>query len=392
LAAALTVAAETRLTATEKVLSENDPLSQLAQAIASVPVPYRTRITSDVVGRLDVMSTEQADGLCQYVYRVALIVGALMWAQLDMADTSDMAISGLLMRPGINGALSLVPQWSTSTYQAIALALQLLSGTAVKQSDSTAALVAAMPARVFPRLLTDTVTQVIIPLWSSAELVNHARNAEIRSLTMLLLMCIAAMSPEQCTTLSMSLQFTQAMPRFLDAPTALVRLAGVVVADFIVTSSRAPSAKGQEAESIDFGLDDIIRDSKTTKDPAVCASAEYITTMRRFARPIPEQLYEVKVDTADKATDHTDINDQPLERAIDRIREYSGAETGSLPLAPRQTSLTDDAKLQSEFVRPRKPVFLNDCLAYFKNSEDVERVEIALFALTDSIKRTGTKA
>ncbi|KAJ2079365.1 TEL2, telomere maintenance protein 2 [Coemansia sp. RSA 988] len=392
LAAALTVAAQTRLTVTERVPFEKDTLSQLAQAIATVPVPYRTRLTSDVVGRLDIMSSDRAGWLCQYVCRVALIAGTLLWAQLDISDTANMAISGLLMRPGINGVLGLIPQWSTSTYQAIALALQLLSGVAVKQSDSIAALVAAMPTRVFPGLLTDTVTQVLIPLWSSVELVNHARNAEIRSLTMLLLMCIAAMSPDQCTALSMSLQFTQAMPRFLDAPTALVRLAGVVVADYIVSSSRAPSAKGEEAESIDFGLDDIIRDSQTAKDPTIRASAEYITTMRRFARPIPEQLDDMEAGTADTATHGADSLDQPLESAIDRMREYSGAKADSMPLAPRQTSLTDDVKLQGEFVRPRKPVFLNDCLAYFKNSDDVERVEIALFALADSIKRTGTKA
>ncbi|KAJ1727049.1 hypothetical protein LPJ61_004794, partial [Coemansia biformis] len=280
--------------------------------------------------------------------------------------------------------------------------LQLLSGNDVLQghTDGTSAQLAeSLPLRVYPNILYESLEQIVLPMWSSPELVARAQTVAIRPLTALVMMCVGALSADECSQLSMSLAFAQAVPRFLDAPTALVRLSGVVVADRIVALSsvkKRGQSDGDKGGTIDFGLDDIVREAQTTGQPHARASADYISEMRGFAAPIVEQWVRdgKRKEEQQEATPDGGL----LASAADCMRAYGGAEytedNGDVVLAPRQTSLTDDARLSSSYVRPRKPVFLRDCLAYLKSSnkdENTEKAEIALFALTDCIEKANIK-
>ncbi|KAJ2112288.1 telomere binding protein, partial [Coemansia sp. RSA 922] len=222
-----------------------------------------------------------------------------------------------------------------------------------------------LPKRTFPDLLLNAVTRVLIPTWSFSDTVTHARMEDIKPLTALILM-------------------------FLDAPTPLVRLSGIIVADCIVSSAHVARRNVDDPEEpdgkIDFGLDDIIRDAQRTTQPVVKASADYIVETRRYARPIEEQW----ADTASETDVESQGKSGSMADAIEFMRSYNGID--DTVYAPRQSSLTAEPELSSGYIKPRTPVFLRDCLAYLKNhKDDTERAKIGLFALTDSIERANVK-
>ncbi|KAJ2739633.1 telomere binding protein [Coemansia sp. BCRC 34301] len=228
-------------------------------------------------------------------------------------------------------------------------------------------------------------------------------------------MCVGALSADECTELSMSSEFSMAIPRFLDAPTPLVRLSGIVVADCIVSSAHAgrqgtaavASDPVGEADGgkIDFGLDDIIRDAQRTTQPVVKASADYIVETRQFSRPIEQQWADAVVVAVAAAAAAADSEEGPTKSgsmgdAIEFMRAYNGigddndsVDDSEVVYAPRQSSLTAEPELRSGYIKPRTPVFLGDCLAYLKSHKDgTERAKLGLFGLTSSIERANVKA
>ncbi|KAJ2241159.1 TEL2, telomere maintenance protein 2, partial [Coemansia sp. RSA 455] len=316
------------------------------------------------------------------------------------AGTVDEAVSSIFLRAdgATSGGASVRPS-SIATIQALGLSLQLLSGKyrSNTQSDSppeisgpSQRLLDVLPKRTFPDLLLNAVTRVLIPTWSFSDTVTHARMEDIKPLTALILMCVGALSTEECTELSISSEFSRAIPRFLDAPTPLVRLSGIIVADCIVSSAHVARRNVDDPEEpdgkIDFGLDDIIRDAQRTTQPVVKASADYIVETRRYARPIEEQW----ADTASETDVESQGKSGSMADAIEFMRSYNGID--DTVYAPRQSSLTAEPELSSGYIKPRTPVFLRDCLAYLKNhKDDTERAKIGLFALTDSIERANVK-
>ncbi|KAJ2772576.1 telomere binding protein [Coemansia nantahalensis] len=351
--------------------SDSGQLAALARRAADLPAPFRARAAAGVVRQLDIVgAADDTANRAPFGTVAAQVVAALVSAQLaadgDSTGARCEAVSALV-----------APQWTwMGTYQAVVLALQQLAGA-------------------YPGLLYDAVEQVVVPQWSAPELVGHAQPTATRRLTALAMMCVGALTPEECRRLSMSAAFAQAIPRFLDAPTALVRLAGVVVADAVVSRAPQPGKgeDGDEAGSIDFGLDDMLCEAQTAGATAHArASASYITEMRGYAAPIAEQW-------APQAAGSGAV---VLAGAADYMRTYSGADTAAdehAVLAPRATSLTAEAGLAGAHVKPRKPAFLRDCLAYLRGSgkegddgAGIERAQIALFALAECVERAGPKA
>ncbi|KAJ2581056.1 telomere binding protein [Coemansia sp. RSA 1836] len=426
LAAALAASANASLTS-EKVLADGATLGllPLTRLLTRIPLPLRARVISGTVGQLDLMGSQffgansqrSAWQRMQFNQQMVLIMCVTMHSLLDDADTSkagamDEAVSGMLMRAeGASASGVSVRPSSMATIQAIGLSLQLLSGKyrssalAESQLEGTPGLSQrlydALPKRTFPDLLLSTLMRVLIPTWSFSDTVAHARMDDIKPLTALILMCVGALSAEECTKLSMSSEFSMAIPRFLDAPTPLVRLSGIIVADCIVSSSHAAkqsiaASDSEEADGkIDFGLDDIIRDAQRTVQPVIKASADYIIETRRFARPIEQQWADAM---ADGEATEGQAKDGSMADAIEFMRAYNGINDdttadGTVVYAPRQSSLTKEPELRSEYIKPRTPVFLRDCLAYLKSHKDnTERSRIGLFAMADSIERANAKA
>ncbi|KAJ2785361.1 telomere binding protein [Coemansia javaensis] len=398
LAAALVEAAQARLDAAERAPFRADRLAALARAAAALPEPFRARMAAGVVGQLDVMGAGARLG---YAAALALCALAAEQRALDGGAQPDAAAAALVGGLGTTA--------SAGTCQTVALALQLLSGKDVLPAGGAAeaALAAALPDCADRGLLCRVLGDVAIPLWAAPDLLARAAPDAVRPLTALVMACLGALSPDECARLSMGAAFAQAIPRYLDAPTARVRLSGVIVADHIVAASAAarkqPPAADQSGDQpakdpapIDFGLDDIIREAQTTGQPHARAAAEYIAEMRAFARPVAEQW----APGCSRPPLPPGAMAAAVAEAVGHMREYSGADADAdAVLAPRQASLTSDAQpLASAYVRPRRPAFLRDCLAYLRSSgsgngeENAERAELALAALAECVDRASAKA
>ncbi|KAJ2730207.1 telomere binding protein [Coemansia sp. D1744] len=378
LASALAEAARLRIGSSERPVYDQDVLARLAQAVAQVPAPFGARLVASIVQQLDAASSNNG---AQANIELTLVLCALMHAQLDAGSSVDAAVTSVLTRFGGTGGTLYV--WNCmATYQAIALALQLLAGKYEAAHVQETQIVASLPARVYPSLLSEAVSRVVVPLWSQPELVQGVQPFTVKALAALALMCTSAMTPSEGTALSMSAGFMRAIPQFLDAPMPVVRLAGIVVADRVVGLSQQGAAK--DAEPIDFGLDDIIRDAQTTDQPATRASAEFIKEMRGFLRPVVEQWDDVGDSAADEPVEHVTT----LADAVGQL-----GYNDDIVLAPRQSTLTGDPGVQSAFVQPRTPVFLRDCIAYLRDRDpNSDRIRIGLFALGSCIERAPVKA
>ncbi|KAJ2469265.1 TEL2, telomere maintenance protein 2 [Coemansia sp. RSA 2322] len=395
--------------------------------MSQIPVPFRTRVISGTIGQLDLMGAGYfgANSQCsaaeriQFNYQLVLIICIVAHSILDSsaatAAMTDEVVSGLILRADGAGGGAIVRPSSISTLQAIGLSLQLLSGKyqaptsldmPLVMSELYQQLLDALPKRIFPSLLTDALVRVIIPTWSFSDTVAHARMEDIKPLTALILMCTGALSTKECTELSMGAEFSRAIPQFLDAPTPLVRLSGIIVADCIVSSAHLAkrNTATQEGDgsdkAIDFGLDEIIRDAQTTTQPIIKASADYILETRRFAHPIEQQWAEANNCAADNSSRDSNAESsckgEATAEAISFMRAYNGidgAADSSAVYAPRQSSLTAEPDLSSRFVKPRAPVFLRDCLGYLKSQKDdsTERAQIGLYALANCIEKSNIK-
>ncbi|KAJ2028338.1 hypothetical protein GGI08_009767, partial [Coemansia sp. S2] len=203
----------------------------------------------------------------QFNHRLVLIMCVIMHGLLDdsSASTVDEAVSSIFLRAdgATSGGASVRPS-SIATIQALGLSLQLLSGKYRSNAQSdlpleisgpSQRLLDVLPKRTFPDLLLNAVTRVLIPTWSFSDTVTHARMEDIKPLTALILMCVGALSTEECTELSMSSEFSRAIPRFLDAPTPLVRLSGIIVADCIVSSAHVAKRNVDDPEEPDGKID-----------------------------------------------------------------------------------------------------------------------------------------
>ncbi|KAJ1964745.1 hypothetical protein GGI12_001221 [Dipsacomyces acuminosporus] len=394
LAIALLAAADERICGSAS--ASDDRLSKLAAMLANVPMPFQGRLLNGVVRQMDAMGSRAVAGSgerYEFGMQMALVICAILHRIFDQNNSDadiDKAIASLITRDGAAGGGS-VAKRSTITYQAISLALQILGGNCPANDLPVGS------ARVFPDLVPGVLGRCILPMWSYAELVEHGRNDEVKCLTMLILMCVGALSSQSRTELSMSAAFTRAIPRFLDAPSPLIRLSGIIVADAIVNSD--PKRSEVDGEVIDFGLDDIIRDAKQPVggQQIVRESAEYIISMRRYKQSIAAQWKDDVADEDAKKQARNENGGKSLDEAAKYIRAYSGIDKADSVLAPRQSSMVANGQdeLRSQYVKPRTPVFLRDCLAYLKDqgeSSNAERVKIGLFALADCIERADTKA
>ncbi|KAJ2806113.1 telomere binding protein, partial [Coemansia furcata] len=370
-----------------------------ARLLTRMPLPLRARVISGTVGQLDLMGSKyfgadparSSKERIRFNHQLVLIMCVIMHDLLDdgSANATDEAVTSMLMQ---GGGTTSVRGSSIGTVQALGLSLQLLSGKypAGAETSGLGGLLDVLPRRTFPGLLLSALTRVLIPAWSFTDAVVHARMDDIRPLTALILMCVGALSTEECTELSMSSEFGTAIPRFLDAPTPLVRLSGIIVADCIVGHAHATRSAGDDDGVIDFGLDDIIRDAQKTTQPVIRASAEYITETRRYARPIEQQWADDAENTED---DGGGGGGAMMGEAIEFMRAYNGIDEDEVVYAPRLASLTAEAELSSGYVKPRTPVFVRDCLAYLKNAkDDTERAQIGLFALASCIERATAKS
>ncbi|KAJ1868621.1 telomere binding protein [Coemansia sp. RSA 989] len=384
LAAALAFAAHDQIVGSQN--SSVTMLTTIARAVTLVPEPFGARIVSGIMLQLDAVSTHDENKDCgKYGLDFALVVSALLRSQITGTDAIDKAVASVLARFG-SVDLGVLKSSSVLTYQAVALALQLLSGA----NTGDCVLSRIISPLEIPNLMMEALERVIIPLWSLPEVVQGAQLDVIRSTTALVLMCVNSITNDDAAKLSMSTAFTRAIPRFLDAPVPIVRLSGVVVADCIVSrASAAVKDSNQQGEAqIDFGLDDVIREAQTTTQSAVRASADYIKQLRSYLRPVVKQ-WELQKGAG--------TGEQTLVEAIDQARDVESLSAEpSVVWAPRQSTLTGKSdELQSSYVQPRKPVFLRDCLAYLRtrsNSNDSERIEIAIFALAECIERANIKA
>ncbi|KAJ1957862.1 telomere binding protein [Linderina pennispora] len=353
---------------------ENDRLRKSCCVLSRVQPPFGPRLVSAVMQQLDTVVGRviAEDDSCarQIGEQAAVIIASILFEYVDRECTQlviDHAILSLVKSP-------VGTYWSATTYQAIALALQMLSG---KSSDEE--LSSLLPSRVFPDLLEKAVTGSLLPMWSLPELVTYGQVEHVKALTSLVLALVGLLDKKERTRLSTSAAFMRAIPRFLDAPIAQIKLSGIIVADAVANCG--------DGESLDFGLDDIIRDSLRTDIPPgtralATASADYIAEMRKYLLPVKSQWAK-----------SVKSNDTVTAKAVDFIREYVSTrpEDSDLVLAPRQSSLVDSQQLTSGFVKPRTPVFLHDCLAYLKDANDMEKTKIGLFALAGCVGKANAK-
>lgn len=347
---------------TVALVSQVGDSKQLTSVLAQLPPSVRSQMVGGIVTQLD-DTASQLDN-----YLLVQIIGWILYSLLDANISTRETVTCLLTQQ----TTGMVRQWKSDTMvEAIALSVQLLAGKTSIQAD-----IQFPSFCTFDYLLKDSLSQVILPIWSTPELVTRGRIELVQPLTRLILMLVPSLETQECQDLSMSMEFTSAIPRFLSASVTLVRLSGILVADLIVGSIK-------DTERVDFGLDDIIRDAeRLPNDPVVGASARYIKKMRGYQRPLQEIWQNQSTNSAREPTKY--------------IREYNGLVIldDDKVLAPRQTSLTQEAELQSQFVKPRTPVFLTDCLTYLKTSgtEGMERVQIGLFALPTCIKKATLKS
>ncbi|KAJ1951506.1 telomere binding protein [Linderina macrospora] len=367
-------------------------LAGACKVLTRVAPPFGSRLVPAIVQQLDtvvcrVTAANEADGQVHgrlITEQVAVITASILFNYLDMDHSQpalDSAISSVARSP-------LGTYWSLPTYQAVALALQLLSGKATLQTDIS------LPfTRVFPDLLESALTGCLLPMWSQPDLVTYGQPEQCKALTVLVLSSIGAMDSKERMRVSQSTAFMRAIQKFLEAPTAMVKLSGIIVADAVVNSN-------VDGEKLDFGLDDIIAESKSSdvalggSQPLMSASADYIAEMRRYLLPIKEQWSDRGTSVDDKDSKHMEA---ATTKAVDFIREYGSAvpvddANADMVLAPRQSSLTVPQELGTKYIKPRTPVFLHDCFTYLNsNPPDSEKTKIGLFALTDCISNANTK-
>ncbi|KAJ2524987.1 telomere binding protein [Coemansia sp. RSA 2049] len=377
----------------------SEELDCLAQIVCSVPVPFREALEYGIACQLEHIARDAAG--IEFNAKMAKVFCSLLnHHQLDSqsaagsapALSAEQAVASMLFFCGSTTFIS-DSAASLAVMQSLVLAMQLISGDTNSAESDLLSASDSSNVVITPGFLHAVLKQTIIPAWSSLVF-------PVKPMTELVLMCVGGMAPADRERVAMASTFSEAIPKFLDAPTARVRLSGIVVADCVVNTNR----------DVDFGLDDILRDAKRpSASETMVASAAYIQELRAFARPIHEQWADTSLD-------------KPLlvDEAIERARAYAGGEeeeqedeeqeshlSSDRVLAPRQSSLTGggpaDSGLQSGFVKPRTPAFLRDCLSYLKPANaasgsqeagggDAEKVRIGLFALTKCIEGTNTKA
>ncbi|KAJ2658786.1 telomere binding protein [Coemansia sp. RSA 1200] len=375
----------------------SEELDHLAQIVCSVPVPFRETLEYGIVCQLEHIARGAAG--IEFNAKMAKVFCSLLNRhQLDShssagsvpALAAEQAVASMLFSRGSTTFIS-DSAASLAVMQSLVLAMQLISGDTISTEPDILSASDNNNIIVNPGFLHTVLKQTIIPAWSSLAF-------PVKPMTELVLMCVGGMAAADRERVAMTSVFSEAIPKFLDAPTTRVRLSGIVVADCVVNTNK----------DVDFGLDDILRDAKRpSASDTVVASAAYIQELRAFARPIHEQWSD------------TSLN-KPLlvDEAIERARAYAGEEEedeyeeheryslSDRVLAPRQSSLTGgspaDSGLQSGFVKPRTPAFLRDCLSYLKPANaasgsqdaggDAEKVRIGLFALTKCIESANTKA
>ncbi|KAJ2517261.1 telomere binding protein [Coemansia sp. RSA 1939] len=378
----------------------SEELDRLAQIVCSVPVPFRETLEYGIACQLEHIARGAAG--IDFNARMAKVFCSLLnHHQLDSqsaagsapALSAEQAVASMLFFRGSTTFIS-DSAASLAVMQSLVLAMQLISGDTDSAESDLPSASDSSNIVISPGFLHAVLKQTIIPAWSSLAF-------PVKPMTELVLMCVGGMAPADRERVAMTSVFSEAIPKFLDAPTTRVRLSGIVVADCVVNTSR----------DVDFGLDDILRDAKRpSASETVVASAAYIRELRAFARPIHEQWTDASLD-------------KPLlvDEAIERARAYAGEEeeeeeqedeeqeshsSSNRVLAPRQSSLTGggpaDSGLQSGFVKPRTPAFLRDCLSYLKPANaasgsqeagggDAEKVRIGLFALTKCTESANLK-
>ncbi|KAJ1937029.1 telomere binding protein, partial [Kickxella alabastrina] len=364
----------------------------VARAVGLVLVPFRARMVAGVSRQLSMALSAQPTVGNALGERVSLAICTLLHAQLDADVSTDAVVRvvSALMDQTKTITTDCFPSSSTlAFFQALALALQMLSGRldVVPQG---------VPSRVYPQLLVDSLISVIIPQWSMADFVTHAGAAEIKAMTALVMMCIGALSESDAQAVASSAEFMHAVPRFLDAPMAVTRLSGILVADCVVSKSNSMAkSSDQEKQGLDFGLDDIMREAKSGP-PEVRASAAYIAEMRLYTQPIAQQWMQKTAPNTDPLLPVDEEGEEGPASAVDQAVTFMRAYNGLEVLAPRQSSLTADtgeSPLQSNFVKPRAPMFLRDCLLYMRDTQGKgsDMVQLGLFSLTQCIEAASEK-
>ncbi|KAJ1902288.1 telomere binding protein [Kickxella alabastrina] len=364
----------------------------VARAVGLVLVPFRARIVAGVARQLSMALGAQPTVSNALGERVSLAICTLLHAQLDADVSTDAVVRvvSALMDQTKTITTDCFPSSSAlAFFQALALALQMLSGRldVVPQG---------VPSRVYPQLLVDSLISVIIPQWSMADFVTHASAPEIKAMTALVMMCIGALSELDAQAVASSAEFMHAVPRFLDAPMAVTRLSGILVADCVVSKSNSMAkSNDQEKQGLDFGLDDIMREAKSGP-PEVRASAAYIAEMRLYTRPIAQQWMQKATPDTDPLPPIEEEGEEGPASAVDQAVTFMRAYNGLEVVAPRQSSLTADtgeSPLQSDFVKPRAPMFLRDCLLYMRDTQGKgsDMVQLGLFSLTQCIEAASEK-
>ncbi|KAJ2159047.1 hypothetical protein GGF46_003306, partial [Coemansia sp. RSA 552] len=335
LASALLVAAHERLDGADESEVLEDRLSALARVMVAVPPPLHERLVTGVVSQLDTVGSEYFAGSDSVVFprQLTLVLCTLLTAAQPGSDIVDAARALLVWRGSSADGL-----WSVGMSQSLVLALQLLSGQSGLDASLARCAVLVSPQ---PDVILDTLMRAVVPLWPSPQ--TMARVEEVKALTALLMMCVAGLTREQSVALSMSAEFTRAMPRFLDAPLPVVRLSGIIVADCVISRTEMQAT---DVGKIDFGLDDIIDEAQSPERSSeeTRAGAKYIRRMRKYARPIKEQWTDHMAESDDNTAVSESSTPKTLEGAANYLREYNGQD---VVLAPRQSSLTRDPELQS---------------------------------------------
>ncbi|KAJ1883203.1 telomere binding protein [Coemansia sp. RSA 486] len=344
-----------------------------ARKLSSLAGVYRERLVGEVVSQLDASLTSSDDpGLLGR--RAAAAIGWTVHSLVDAGCDKDDVVRWLVAKQ---------PR-SLATNGAVALALMALSGSD-RAADAGQDWLAQVPSRVYPSLLADALTRVLIPLWSFGEFLQRASMAEMKAATALVLVCAGALSDKECRDVAASVEFMQAVPRFLDSPIAVVKLSGIVVADQITKRG----CNGEENDKLDFGLEDVFSNARQSQNQVLLASARYVEQLQSYAGS-PLNLWKQQHEDDGQSSQ---LDAPPIAAVEPALKNDAQARV----VAPRQASLTDggaSTELQSGFVRPRKPTFLGDCIRYMRETKDGgnELVSLGLFASAECIDRAGDKA
>ncbi|KAJ1822599.1 telomere binding protein [Coemansia sp. RSA 2599] len=369
------------------LLLDEQHCSTAAQRVARHAGVFSERLVRAVVLQLDA-GLAVCDDLDSEGLRAAAAICWMAHALVEAGHEKDDVVAWLIG----DGRQSL------ATNGAVALALMALSGCA-RASDAGDAWLARVPSRVYPSLLAGALTRVVIPQWSFREFLERASTADMRAATALVLACVGALSDRECGDVAVSAEFMQAVPRFLDSPIPVVKLSGILVADQVARRGAKKMGEGDEEQQqqLDFGLDDVIANARASQNQALLASARYVEQMQGFVAS-PLSLWRQASGGGDSGQGQMSQT-KSLSSAVESLADDGGGgvRAQAQVFAPRQASLTDggaSTELQSAFVRPRKPMFLGDCIKYMRETKDGgnELVSLALFASVECIDRAGDKA